>query len=136
MNNFKVGDRVIRKDSVQQFNEYENDSICGVVKSLGMNGAITVKWDSEYINPNPQTLDYDKLLTEAEGNEKWSALEAEYEVWAAPIRDKMKEAGALLKEAGLLAKKQKRDLTELHELTGPLLSAMDNIGWSTSSLSC
>lgn len=134
---FEVGQRVIRKDSVKTFEEYEDDqAIRGVVSAHGESNETTVKWDSKWMSPNPETLSSTKLMTEEEGDKKLSTLEAEYNSWAEPIKDKMVAAGKLLAEAADLASKQKRELAEMHELTAPLIHAMDKIGWSTSSLSC
>lgn len=134
---FEVGQRVIRKDSVKTFEEYEDDqAIRGVIKSLDEGNQATVKWDSKWMSPNPQTLAVDRLMPEEEGDQKLSELEAEYNLWADPIKEKMVAAGKLLVEADELAAKQKRELWEMHNLTAPLIHAMDKIGWSTSSLSC
>ena len=134
---FEAGQRVIRQDSLKMYEEYEDDqAIRGTIKSLAESDQATVKWDSTWMSPNPQTLSTSKLVTEEEGDAKLSALEAEYNLWADPIKAKLVEAGKLLKEADEMATKQKRELHEMHNLTAPLIHAMDSIGWSTSSLSC
>lgn len=138
MKTFEVGQRVVlvAASNLKEWNEYEDDTTRGVVKSVNKEGLITVKWDNSWRTPNPSEHTANRLISEAEANEIRSKLEAEYEVWAGPIREKMKLAAKCLAEADELATKQKKDLAEMHELTGPLIKAMDDIGWRTSSLSC
>jgi len=137
MSKFKVGQRVISKDSVNLFEEYEEDqAIRGVVESLGEGDKVSIKWDRKFMSPNPEILSVKELLTEVEGDAKLSTLEADYESWAGPIREKLKAAADLILEAVSLSNKKKRDLVEMHELVSPLIHAMDTVGWRTSSLNC
>lgn len=137
---FEVGQRVVwtEKSDLTTHDEYEdgNDLARGEVKSINKDGTFSVKLDGTWHKPNPVKLIASALITEVEAEEILSKLEAEFEVWAGPIRKKLKQAGKLLKEAGELADKQGRDLTEMWDITGPLISAMDEIGWRTSSLTC
>lgn len=137
-NTFKVGDRVVLPEysNLESYNEYEDDCTRGEVTGVNSNGKITVKWDSSWQKPNPSSHDADELMTEVEADDILSKLEAEYEAWAAPIREKMEQAALLLKEAGGLAQGQNKHITELHDIIEPLMSAMRGVGWSTSSLSC
>lgn len=138
MTTYSVGDRVVlpKRSNLETWNEYEDDVTRGEVKAIPEEGKFTVKWDSSWIKPNPGTYNANELMPEAEANEILARLESEYEAWAGPIREKMKQAGQLLKEAGELADAQKKSLTEMHDIMSPLLGAMDSLGWSTSSLSC
>lgn len=135
---FEVGERVVlvAGSNLKTWNEYEDDTTRGVVKSIVQEGKLLVKWDGTWRKPNPSRHDASELITEVEANQIRSVLETEYEAWASPIREKMKLAAKYLTEAGELAAKQDKDLAEMHEITGPLISAMDGIGWRTSSLSC
>jgi hypothetical protein len=135
---FEVGQRVAvkSKSNLKEWNQYERDVTLGVVKSIGEDGKVTVKMDGKWHTPNPDKFDSTNLITEVEANQILDKLEAEFEAWAAPIRDKMTQAGDLLLEANKLAQKQKVDLVEMHELVSPLINAMSKVGWSTSSLSC
>lgn len=136
---FEVGARVvwIARSNLKTHNEYEDDDCTrGVVKSIGEDGKLTCKWDSRWTEPNPSKHNARELMAEDEADAILSKLEAEYEAWAGPIREKMKQAAELLAEADRLATKQKRNLTEMHEVVGPLIRAMDDVGWQTSSLSC
>ena len=136
---FQVNDRVVwvERSNLKSHNEYEDDDCTrGVVKAVGEGGLVTVKWDSKWMEPRTQSIHSNKLISEAEANQILSKLEAEYEAWAGPIKAKIKEAAKLLDEAGDLADDQNRNLAEMHEVVGPLIRSMDNLGWRTSSLSC
>lgn len=135
---FEVGQRVVlvSGSNLDSHNEYGDDVTRGLIKSIDEEGKILIKWDNSYNNTNNRKRKASELMLEVDANAILSKLEADFEVWAGPIREKMKQAGALLKEAGKLADKQGRDLTQMWELTGPLTSAMDEVGWRTSSLSC
>jgi hypothetical protein len=65
-----------------------------------------------------------------------TALEADFN----KIAEKIKEASAAINEANLLAKKNKTDLNTLHydgEVDcRDMFSALDNAGWSASSMRC
>lgn len=141
-NKFEVGQRVVllSGSDLETHNEYEDDCTRGVVKSIDEDGKVLVKWDDSYRNRNRNRKtdkhNADELITEVVADEILSKLEAEFEAWAGPIREKLKQAGALLKEADELADKHGRDLTQMCKLTGPLTSAMDEVGWRTSSLTC
>lgn len=138
MKKFKAGDRVVweERSSLEEWNEYEDDTTRGVVESVDSEGKLTVKWDNSWIKPNPSQHDADELITEAAADKILSKLEKEFEAWAGPIRKKIEQAAKCLAEAGELATAQDRDLSEMSELVGPLINAMDTIGWRTSSLSC
>lgn len=137
-NKFEVGQRVVlvAASDLDKYNEYEDDCTRGLVKSVEKDGKFLVKWDASWHQPNPDKHNASELMLETEANKILSKLEAEYEAWAGPIREKMEQAAKLLEEAGKLATKQKRDLSEMYEITSPLIGAMESIGWRTSSLSC
>ena len=136
---FKVGDRVLllERSDLETHNEYEDDDTCrGEVLSISEEGKFKCKWDQVWGQPNPSDHTAEELISEKEADKILSKLEKEYEAWASPIRKKMEEAAKLLEQAGKMADKQGRELAEMHEVVGPLISAMDNLGWRTSSLSC
>lgn len=135
---FEVGTRVVwlERSDLKTHNEYEDDVTRGEVKSIGEDGKYSVKWDDSWVTPNLGKHDASELINEDEADKILSKLEKEFEEWAGPIREKMEAAATLLEEAAKMASKKKRDLTEMHELTAPLINAMDDIGWRTSSLSC
>jgi DNA repair exonuclease SbcCD nuclease subunit len=138
MKKFKVADRVVwvYRSSLEKWNVYEDDTTRGVVESINSDGKFTVKWDKSWVTPNPSQHNADELITEAAADKIRSKLVKEFEAWAGPIRNKIEQAAKCLAEAGELAAKQNKDLTEMYELTGALIGAMDDVGWRTSSLSC
>lgn len=134
----EVGSRVVwlNHSNLETYNEYEDDTTRGTVESINEHGDLFVKWDDSWWNAEPKAIQPEDVISEEEADKILSKLEKEYEVWAAPIRKKMESAAKLLREAGELADKQDKNLSEMHEIVGPLISAMDQIGWRTSSLSC
>jgi len=138
-NTFGIGDRVVvvHLSSLKKHNEYEDDDCTrGTVKDV-KGDKYLVHLDSTWQKPRTQEFSGAQLITEEEANKKLSELEQEYEAWAGPIRAKVEEAAKLLLEAEELAQKQDRSLAEeFTPLAESLISAMSDIGWSTSSLSC
>jgi len=112
----------------------------GKLSTLPERGIVIVEWDSG--NINKQSLS--SLLTEAEGLERdiklkaeQEALEAEWVAVSVEIEKKIKEAAELINQASSLAKDKGRSLSyDMYEEIYPLMSALDNAGWRTSSLSC
>lgn len=135
---FEVGQRVVRKDSVEKYFEgIKDDMTKGTVVSVVDLDQVVVKWDNSWANRGmPECINMDKLLSEEEGNAKASALEEEFKVWSDPIKEKLTQAGKLIEEASELSNKLGCELSDLWELTYPLLKSMDKVGWRTSSLSC
>lgn len=137
---FEVGQRVVwtERSDLTTHNEDEDggDVTRGVVKSISDDGIYSVKLDGGYHKPNPVKLSADKLITEVEADEILSKLEAEFEAWAGPIREKLKQAGEFLKEADKVANEHGRELHQMWDIIDPLTSAMEDIGWRTSSLTC
>lgn len=139
MENFLVGQRVVlvSHSNLKTWNEYEDDDTTrGTIESVDKEGKFSVKWDSKWRTPNPSKYSAQELMSEVEANEILVRLEEEYEEWASPIRKRMEAAAEHLAEAEKLANAQDRHLTDMHTLVQPLLTAMSEIGWSTSSLSC
>ena len=133
---FKQGDRVVLDDDIlQTYNEYGEEAVRGVVEET-KESKLLVKWDYSWRTPNPEEVAAEDVVSEAKADKILSKLEKDYEKWAAPIRKKMEAAAKLLKEANELATAQRRELAEMHDITGSLLGAMDEVGWRTSSLSC
>lgn len=80
---------------------------------------------------------------------KTNALEQDFDKVKAEIKAKLDEAAALINSANILAtmlpkievewsdEKEIPKLSDLrHDITRPLINAIDNSGWSTSSFSC
>lgn len=134
--NFSVGDRVVlvERSNLEEWNEYEDETTRGVVTAISEDGKVSCTWDDTWNKPSVHSAD--ELITEAKADKILAKLEQEFEKWAGPIRKKMEQAAKCLNDARELAEKQGKDLSEMHEIVGPLISAMDDCGWRTSSLSC
>jgi hypothetical protein len=83
------------------------------------------------------------LLLEAEASvqerlvdDEKSRLERDYETARANIAVKIREAAAALTQATKLAELAGSELQDFYEEVRPLMRAMDEAGWSSSSLSC
>jgi len=133
---FQVGRRVVLLDkSLKIYNEDGNYYCEGVVQEVLRSGKYLVKWDSDCREPNPERVKPEDLVSEEEARKILSTLEKEYEIWATPIKNKIKQAASLLQEAGRLANKQDTSIMNMHDAVSSLLRAMEDCGWSTSSLS-
>lgn len=133
---FKVGDKVVLASDIDDYDYEGSTLVVGTVQQI-KEEKVLVKWaKSSWRNPNVQELHVDELLSKEAATLKYSELEAEYNAWTDPIKEKMEQAGKLLGEAGKLAKAKNRELAEMHDLVYPLIKEMDNLGWSTSSLNC
>ncbi len=143
MSVFKIDDRVafiadnMTKKGNLYFNEHEATPF-GVVTSVDPDkDKVTVKWDKKhsYMNQYHKTTDSKNLMLEAECLPELSKLEAEFRVFEREIYTRLDQAGKLLLEADKLANSKGKDLAEM-EAVHPLIKAMEDIGWSTSSLHC
>jgi hypothetical protein len=65
-----------------------------------------------------------------------SDLEKEWAETEKLVKVKMEKAAALIKGAIKIAKKHNLELNELYDGVKPLLDAMEEAGWQTSSLMC
>lgn len=134
--------------------EYCDGPEFGKITDILPGGKVKVLWDNDNYNDHsevfskttgklqksisvPSEVDAKLLLPEAEMKAKFSELEKEYDAVADQIREKLKEAGKLIKEANKMAKKTGADsLNDMYDAVGPLEDAMDACGWRTSSWSC
>ena len=137
MKKFKVGQRVVlRNSALEEYNDDGSYTQEGIVQEIHKSGKCLVKWDKGWEKGNTAGVEPDDLVSEEEAEKILDTLEKEYDAWANPIKNKMKQAAKLLQEADELAAKQDKNLTDMHNIVIPLLEAMENLGWSTSSLSC
>lgn len=134
---FKVKTRVVllSESYLTKWDQYENYIVAGEVLSVDAEDNLTVKWDDDCYRKNTVHKS-SELILEKEANIILSKLEEEFEVWANPIRIKIKEAAKSLEEANELAILNKKELVKLHSIVSPLIYALNNIGWETSSFSC
>ncbi len=142
MNKFEKDTRVMR--DFKELNIHEDDRLRGIVLADPRIDVVTgeekvyVKWDrTPWRGTNPEEVLTQSLLLEAEGDEKYSKLEAECNEAEKAVAAKLKEAAKLISEAGTIASLVGcDDLTSMYEAVRPLYSAMDSVGWNSSSFTC
>jgi hypothetical protein len=144
---FKVGDRVGYAEPQYNNNDrvvplrYEEDDppAYGVVTAVTDDNVI-IKWDAtRYDAAHEGNLDLEdqkSLYPEEELKKKWSKLEEDFTKLEVQVVDKVKAAGKLLREANKIAKKTGHSLEEMYDAISPLMDAMDDCGWNTSSFGC
>ena len=94
-------------------------------------GKVFVQWE-DVDDPDEVDMKILSLLSEK------SELEKEFKEAQKAIKEKIKEAAAIVKEANKMAQKAgARNLAEMqYGAAGPLVDAMDNSGWRSSSWGC
>lgn len=139
---FEKDVRVMR--AFTEYNIHEDVRQCGVILADPRVDVVTgeekvyVHWDrTPWRGTNPEEVLTRDLLLEADGEVKYSKLEAEWNVAEAEVAVKLREAAKLITEANSIAEKAGCDsLTNMYDAIRPLYSAMDNAGWNTSSFGC
>jgi predicted DsbA family dithiol-disulfide isomerase len=130
--------------------------IVGSVEQVGAHNTVIVEWDNKQIQrittrsllsekdalTQDQTLKEEALRAKAErvraearAKKERLRLEQEFEQSRELIASKFVEAAKLVEEADKLARKAGKSLYELDEAQ-PLIDAMEEAGWDTSSISC
>ncbi len=94
------------------------------------------KWFSKWMNDKCQPVDREKLISEAEMSAKYSELEVVFLRVEKEVREKLSAVGALVLDAGKIAKDAGLDLLRMYEATSPLERSMEKAGWNTSSWHC
>lgn len=115
--------------------EYGDSSLVGVIRSKkASTNKVWVKWiEGELVDEEDQEVDLKVLSLESNR----FGLEKEFKQVEKLVKEKMKEAAALVNEAGKLAKKAHvESLESMYSAVSPLVNAMDNNGWRSSSWSC
>ena len=113
MKKFKVGQRVVlRNSALEEYNDDGSYTQEGIVQEIHKSGKCLVKWDKG----NTAGVEPDDLVSEEEAEKILDTLEKEYDAWANPIKNKMKQAAKLLQEADELAAKQDKNLTDMHNI--------------------
>lgn len=113
-------------------NEYDDYTLIGVIRSQeAAAGKVWVKWiEGELTEEDDREVELKVLSLESER----SQLDKEFKEVERLIQAKMKEAAKLLSEAGKMAKP--RRLASMYDAVRPLVDAMDNNGWRSSSWGC
>lgn len=102
-----------------------------VPKSPGM---VMVEWD--YPAGEITKVSVTTLMTEAEAEAAKAKLEDDFEALQDQLRDKLQQAADLINEAQKEAQAHGHSLVDMYDATSPLMDALDEAGWRTSSLGC
>jgi hypothetical protein len=129
---FKVGDRV-GFVNVQPTSMGGDDTDFGTVAEIISSGKVRVNWDRRIFKNNEYQYT-NRLLTEEDARKEASRLDAEFQDLESEVLAKMVIAGQAITEAQKLAKQLGVELAMLD--ISPLIDAMNQAGWRTSSLDC
>tara|TARA_B110000503_G_C6864930_1_gene296297 strand:+ start:125 stop:562 length:438 start_codon:yes stop_codon:yes gene_type:complete len=111
-----IGEAIITREA-------ENDLV--LISSVGINDMFPLEGDLE--------IEVDLLSTEEEYQE-FLNLKSTFEK---DLSDKINKAAELISEAQTITLNYKEcNLSEMYHLVRPLLKAIDNAGWCSSSLMC
>lgn len=116
-------------------NKYNENVLTGVILDKpAAEGHVVVQWDEDCdADEEEQEVEISVLALASQKDE----LEKEFEAASKEIHAKMKEAAKLVKEANKMAQKTGAPhLESMWEVTSPLVSAMDDSGWRSSSWNC
>jgi len=108
-------------------------------ESLDDPGLLLVEWDKRpyYEKKNPIVkIEPSKLMLEEEADAKATEYELAFGRLEQEVAGKIRDAATLIEEASKIASANGESLDQLHDVTGPLVHAMDAAGWNTSSWGC
>lgn len=116
------------------FDEYDDYTLVGVVRSKAASaGKVWVKWIEGERSDEEEEVSLKVLSLESEKD----SLEKEFKAAEKVIKEKIKEAALIVKEANKMAQKAgARSLQDMYEAASPLVDAMDASGWRSSSWGC
>lgn len=110
-----------------------------VEKHPTLNHVVIVEWD----HGNLQKVSLRSLITEAEGKAQdtrikaeQERLESEWQKTEKQVAAKLQEAANAVNQAIELASKSGKELYEMYEEARPLMRALNDAGWNSSSMSC
>jgi len=116
-----------------KYNEYDENNLVGVIRSKEATpGHVWVKWIEGDFDQEEEEVDLKILMLESDR----AQIEKDFKQVSKEIKDKMKEAAKIVNEAGKLARSVHSTLQEMYDATNPLVDAMDNNGWHSSSWNC
>lgn len=100
---------------------------------------VIVQWEQQRwqtIKPEPTIEKISDLMLGLDAEKKLSELSDAFDLLEQSVRSKMVEAANFLLEANELALAGGQSLLDMHDTVYPLLNAMEECGWSISSLGC
>jgi hypothetical protein len=124
----KVPNRLLGRHSYPQYGE--------VVSKVDAESVVVKFEDHGFGYPETEIVKIADLMPEDEVKATVDRLEREFEELSVRVKAKVQAAADLLHEASEIAEDHDECLSEMHEAIAPLLDEMDEMGWSTSSLSC
>lgn len=136
---FAVGDEVYRFDNYPPKVDSCDGSLqaeVGVVKSVLANGQASIEWKSGWgAGKTTKAVNTRELYSPADGEEEISRLVKEFDAFNKEIAKKLKQAGKLISGANDLANEAGHELIFLDGMS-ELKTAMEEVGWNTSSIFC
>ena len=127
------GPQVVR----YRLNDYDDNTLVGVVTSKAAGaGKVYVQWSNGFRKvggEDGEEVDVKVLSLVSDRFE----LEKDFKAAQKQVLAKMREAANLVKEAGKMAEKAGLPpLVNMYDVSRPLVDAMDNNGWRSSSWGC
>ena len=116
------------------YDEDDCDTLVGVVRSKEASpGSVWVKWIEGDFEEDEEEVSLKMLTPESARSE----IEKEFKAATIQIKEKMQEAGKLVREAHKMALKAHAiSLRDMRDAVDPLVHAMDSAGWRSSSWGC
>lgn len=113
---------------------YDDYTLIGVIRSKEASaGRVWVKWiEGPRVDDGEDDEEVELKVLSLESER--SQLDQEFKETVKLVKEKMQEAAKLVNEAGKLVKP--RRLERMSEAVNPLVDAMDNNGWRSSSWGC
>jgi hypothetical protein len=132
---YAIGDMVVPKKDIRHGRHWDPYKIVGTLP----NGKYVVEIDADYISGyseheliSEKEANVIKAVQEAEQNK----LDAEFESVRGQLANNLKQATELVKKSIALAGKAKKDFHDLKEECRPLFNALNEGGWTPSSIKC
>ncbi len=121
-----------------KYNVYEDDTSRGTVLSIIDNNTVKVEWDTDWNGKSYiENINIADLMLEADVAVTRNRLEKEYSELKGKVAIKVREAADLIQEANEIVVSAGYDqLSDLYEITSPLIRAIDVGGWSSSFMNC
>lgn len=101
--------------------------------------SVIVEWDNgavQKVTIRSLILESQVEAEEAKMMKENEKLEEEFADLTTQIQEKLAQAAKLISESTSLAEEAGTDLQSLYDETRPLMRALDDAGWSTSSMRC
>lgn len=158
MMKFSVGDKVVHKTAVKAHTSYPVDVVVGflegavLTKGWGDGFGEEIRYYDFYDDEKPGDRNWRSAISRYQESELFtpeevvaelkrlednqSKLESEFESVRTSVQEKMDKAAALVKEASALVKPTGKDFYDLTREGEQLYRALQQGGWSHSTMSC